>query len=201
MSKLVLKASAGTGKTYRLSLEYIISLLNGVAYNEILVMTFTRKATSEIKENIFKRIEEILYGDEATKNNIKEVIKKINPDISFNNSDIAKLENEYLKMYKNREKVMIYTIDSFTGQIFNKLVLPILNINTYQMLNQKQNDEYIEVLLTKILSNEKIFFEFSDFLKLDSKKDISDYRELIDKIINYRWLYELLRKEKKKKKL
>lgn len=170
MSKLVLKASAGTGKTYRLSLEYIISLLNGVAYNEILVMTFTRKATSEIKENIFKRIEEILYGDEATKNNIKEAIKKINPDISFNNSDIAKLENEYLKMYKNREKLMIYTIDSFTGQIFNKLVLPILNINTYQMLNQKQNDEYIEVLLTKILSNEKIFFEFSDFLKLDSKK-------------------------------
>lgn len=76
MSKLVLKASAGTGKTYRLSLEYIISLLNGVAYNEILVMTFTRKATSEIKENIFKRIEEILYGDEATKNNIKGSYKR-----------------------------------------------------------------------------------------------------------------------------
>lgn len=68
------------------------------------------------------------------------------------------------------------------------------------MLNQKQNDEYIEVLLTKILSNEKNIFEFSDFLKLDSKKDISvDYRELIDKIINYRWLYELLRKDKKEK--
>ena len=50
--KLILKASAGTGKTYRLSLEYIASLMEGIDFKDILVMTFTKKATAEIKELI-----------------------------------------------------------------------------------------------------------------------------------------------------
>ena len=33
--KLVLKASAGTGKTYRLSLEYVAALLKGVDFRKI----------------------------------------------------------------------------------------------------------------------------------------------------------------------
>lgn len=54
--KLVLKASAGTGKTYRLSLEYIIALLKDVDFKEILVMTFTRKATAEIKKKSYLKL-------------------------------------------------------------------------------------------------------------------------------------------------
>ena len=52
-NRVVLKASAGTGKTYRLSLEYITNIIKGVDFNEIVVMTFTKKATAEIKERIF----------------------------------------------------------------------------------------------------------------------------------------------------
>ena len=53
IKNLVLKASAGTGKTYRLSLEYIVALckkedIEPIDYKNILVMTFTRKATAEI---------------------------------------------------------------------------------------------------------------------------------------------------------
>ena len=54
MKRLVLKASAGTGKTYRLSLEYLLSLYRGIPYSEIFVMTFTRKATAEIRERILE---------------------------------------------------------------------------------------------------------------------------------------------------
>ena len=48
-NRLVLKASAGTGKTYRLSLEYVGALCRGIDFKDILVMTFTKKATAEIK--------------------------------------------------------------------------------------------------------------------------------------------------------
>ena len=58
--KTVIKASAGTGKTYRLSLEYIYYLLKGIDFRTILVMTFTNKATFEIKEKIFDFINLIL---------------------------------------------------------------------------------------------------------------------------------------------
>ena len=47
--KTVIKASAGTGKTYRLSLEYIANMICGISYENIVVMTFTKKATAEIK--------------------------------------------------------------------------------------------------------------------------------------------------------
>jgi len=51
IKNLVVSASAGTGKTYRLSLEYIAALskkanAEAIDYKNILVMTFTRKATS-----------------------------------------------------------------------------------------------------------------------------------------------------------
>ena len=63
--KLILKASAGTGKTYRLSLEYIASLMEGIDFKDILVMTFTKKATAEIKERILKarEIQKKRYGE------------------------------------------------------------------------------------------------------------------------------------------
>ena len=62
--KLILKASAGTGKTYRLSLEYIASLMVGIDFKDILVMTFTKKATAEIKERILKFLKEICESEE-----------------------------------------------------------------------------------------------------------------------------------------
>ena len=52
-NRIVLKASAGTGKTYRLSLEFIGNLIKNIDYKDIVVMTFTKKATAEIKERIY----------------------------------------------------------------------------------------------------------------------------------------------------
>jgi len=60
----IIGASAGTGKTYRLSLEIIgiivknSSLLskNELIYDKILVVTFTKKATAEIKERLLSHL-------------------------------------------------------------------------------------------------------------------------------------------------
>ena len=65
IKNLVVSASAGTGKTYRLSLEYIAALskkanTEAIDYKNILVMTFTRKATAEIKEGILKKLSEFI---------------------------------------------------------------------------------------------------------------------------------------------
>ena len=42
-NKIILKASAGTGKTYRLSLEYIYNLLKNIDFKNIVVVTFTKR--------------------------------------------------------------------------------------------------------------------------------------------------------------
>ena len=55
----VYRASAGSGKTFRLALEYIKLLVaKPTAYKEILAVTFTNKATEEMK----MRILSYLYG-------------------------------------------------------------------------------------------------------------------------------------------
>lgn len=59
MELLVYKASAGSGKTFTLAVEYIKHLIiNPHAYRQILAVTFTNKATAEMKERILTQ----LYG-------------------------------------------------------------------------------------------------------------------------------------------
>ena len=60
-NKIILKASAGTGKTYRLSLEYIYNLLKNIDFKNIVVVTFTKKATAEIKERIFDFLYQVAF--------------------------------------------------------------------------------------------------------------------------------------------
>ena len=55
MELLVYKASAGSGKTFTLAVEYIkLLILNPRAYRQILAVTFTNKATAEMKERILR---------------------------------------------------------------------------------------------------------------------------------------------------
>ena len=73
---LVYKASAGSGKTFTLAVEYIkLLILNPRAYRQILAVTFTNKATAEMKERILSQLYGIQTGDkgsEAYLNRIKE---------------------------------------------------------------------------------------------------------------------------------
>lgn len=56
---LVYRASAGSGKTFTLAVEYIRQLIEDpFAYRRILAVTFTNKATTEMKERILSQ----LYG-------------------------------------------------------------------------------------------------------------------------------------------
>ena len=62
---LVYKASAGSGKTYSLAQEYIKLALQSVSptsYRNILAVTFTNKATCEMKERILLHLFNLAHG-------------------------------------------------------------------------------------------------------------------------------------------
>lgn len=59
----IYKASAGSGKTFRLVAEYLkLILSNPNAYRHILAVTFTNKATAEMKERILLHLGKIARG-------------------------------------------------------------------------------------------------------------------------------------------
>ena len=77
----ILKASAGSGKTYNLAREYIRLLLvkeDPQAYRHILAVTFTNKATDEMKRRILKELH-ILATDPAASDYYKDFVPALFP--------------------------------------------------------------------------------------------------------------------------
>ncbi len=67
MSQLnVYKASAGSGKTFRLAIEYMkLALTNETNYRHILGVTFTNKATAEMKSRIIGELYHLAKGQDS----------------------------------------------------------------------------------------------------------------------------------------
>ena len=65
MSELkILKASAGSGKTHRLTLEYITLLIDKPEnFRHTLAVTFTNKASEEMKTRILEQLNILANGD------------------------------------------------------------------------------------------------------------------------------------------
>lgn len=182
-NRLILKASAGTGKTYRLSLEYVASLCSGNDFKDILVMTFTKKATAEIKDRILKFLKQLKENGEEAKE-LRENILKLYPEIDFNQSKIEKI---YEEVIQNRDKLRIYTIDAFTNLIFKKAIAPYLKIYSYEIIDEEENKKTIFRILDKLFTIKEDFAKFKEFLKDNTERDIDNYIELIDDLLSHRW--------------
>ena len=182
-NRLILKASAGTGKTYRLSLEYVASLCCGNDFKDILVMTFTKKATAEIKDRILKFLKQLKENGEEAKE-LRENILKLYPKIDFNQSKIEKI---YEEVVQNRDKLRIYTIDAFTNLIFKKAIAPYLKIYSYEIIDEEENKKTIFKILDKLFTIKEDFAKFKEFLKDNTERDIDNYIDLIDKLLSHRW--------------
>jgi len=61
----VVRASAGSGKTFQLSERYLKLLLSGASVDSILATTFTRKAAGEIQDRILSRLGRGALSDEG----------------------------------------------------------------------------------------------------------------------------------------
>jgi len=80
----LIEASAGTGKTWTIAALYMRLLLErNMKPEEILVVTYTRAATSELKERIRQRIVntlEMFSSDRQSADELEEVLSKSCPD-------------------------------------------------------------------------------------------------------------------------
>ena len=119
MSNLTIyKASAGSGKTFTLAVEYISLLIrNPRAYLNILAVTFTNKATAEMKERILSTLYGITNRDkesDAYLNAIKIITQKEEEEIRYK----ANLALTYILHDYNHFRVE--TIDSFFQTVMEK---------------------------------------------------------------------------------
>ncbi len=109
----VYKASAGSGKTFRLVVEYLKLILdNSFNYRHILAVTFTNKATNEMKSRILKELNLIANGKNSA---TIEVLKK---ETGKSEQFIRDRAHQVLKnILHDYNRFSINTIDSFTQKV------------------------------------------------------------------------------------
>ena len=93
--RIIVSASAGSGKT-TVMIEKIIRLIQGgTRVDEILAVTFTKKAASQMKEKLGKALIKSIYAPETTAEKRAELKKQLldvpNADVSTIHSFCAKL--------------------------------------------------------------------------------------------------------------
>lgn len=184
MERKILKASAGTGKTYRLALEYAASLFDGEKIRDIVIMTFTKKAAAEIKSRIIDFLKELSEGNE----DIAENIKNLYPEKFQNTDDIfKKSEKIYKEIILNRDSLKIFTIDGLKNLIFKTAVAPMLNINSYDIIDDGGNEEYLKRCFERIFRNRQDFKILKNFLEANVERSAESYVKIIKNIIDERW--------------
>lgn len=127
---ILYKASAGSGKTYTLAKEYLKILIhNPYDYNKILAVTFTKKATAEMKTRIIEYLSKLEKNEEQKlkQSIIEEIKSERNIDVTADFEKNVRIALQLiLHDYSNFN---ISTIDSFFQSIIRsfakELDLPI----------------------------------------------------------------------------
>lgn len=162
----VYKASAGSGKTFTLAREYMTLVIdNPYAYRTILAVTFTNKATEEMKLRILGQLYGIAHHLPESDQYLNQIHEAL-PHLS--ESQIRKNAEAALRLLiHNYNYFHVQTIDTFFQSVLRNLARELdltanlrIGLNDYQV-EQQAVDELIESLE----DTDKLLFWIMEYIK------------------------------------
>lgn len=146
----VYKASAGSGKTFRLAVQYITMLVNHPEeYRSILAVTFTNKATAEMKQRILSQ----LYGIGHNLKSSKPYYDEVKQAVTLNEQTIRHNALIALDMIlQDYGSFRVETIDSFFQTVLRGLAreLGIGGNLTLELDVEAAIDEAVDAFLADV---------------------------------------------------
>ncbi len=169
---IALKASAGSGKTFALTVRYISLLLLDAHPKEILTLTFTNKAAAQMAERIYDTL--LSLGDDEA------ILDAVIIETQLSKENVLSKKDKIIKKFISSE-LSIYTIDKFINKILREFS-GYIGIN--DDFDIKFDDE--ELLLYKFLTSldESQFDSLIQFAHRENKKlnsIVELFKVLIDK--------------------
>ena len=187
------KASAGSGKTYQLTETYLNCLAFGDqnAYRHILAVTFTNKATAEMKSRILKRLHEKAATDPESERKLVSILHDYG---AFSVSTIDKFFQQVLRAFaRELGYFSAYQVELDTAAVVSEAVDRMLDGIT------EQDSELIawldDLVMGKLSEGKRVTLEsdlddicqklrtFRQDPELLSKKNLAKKREWCIKVI------------------
>ncbi|NOY36425.1 MAG: UvrD-helicase domain-containing protein [Chlorobi bacterium] len=182
----VFEASAGAGKTFALVTRYLSIILSRQAgYRSVLAVTFTNKATAEIKERILR----ILYGltllgnpsgssDPAAKQ-AAAYLPDLKKALNGSGDEVIKRAREVLRdLLFDYSFFSVYTIDSFFQRVMREFAretgLPFGYV--IELDNRQAVAESVDRMLEESRPGEPLFRFLVDFVDRYSEEGKWDIR-------------------------
>ncbi|GAA6895829.1 RecB-like helicase [Helicobacter pylori] len=156
---MALKASAGSGKTFALSVRFLALLFKGANPSEILTLTFTKKATAEMKERILdylKILQKENLEDEKEKEKSQNILKELEEKYRLDPSFVQNSAQEIYQRFLNAE-IRISTIDAFFQSILRKFCWFVgLSANFEVNEDTKAHQQQLNASFLSALNNEQL---------------------------------------------
>lgn len=191
----VYRSSAGSGKTYTLALHYIAMALNGEKlfgdnyYKHILAITFTNKATAEMKERILEFLAELSVMETDKQKSWEPKVKEIADKTGLSPEEIktlsAKVFDSILHHYSD---FSISTIDKFTYQLIRTFSKDLQLSENFEleMDNASIIQPAVARLISKVSANGGVLSDalikfvvqkIDEGEKVDIEKDLQEFAE------------------------
>ncbi|NPA74060.1 MAG: RecB-like helicase [Epsilonproteobacteria bacterium] len=156
------EASAGSGKTFALSIRYISLLFLGVKPEKILTLTFTNKAANEMRERIENSVKNL------DKKEYKNELKELCGVLGLSKEEVLKKRQKVLEEFLKRD-IYILTIDKFCTMILRKFSLYIGLLPDFT-IETKDDEERFVTLFIKRLQELSSYNDFIKFASYEKKK-------------------------------
>ena len=173
---IVLKASAGSGKTRTLTERFVQFILSDTIPNNrlrnILAVTFSNNAAREMKERVLQWLKAVAFNDPESINELSEIITLGREQM------VEKAEKMIVEILENYTDFQVRTIDSFMAAVFKASAIDFGYNPEFDIL--MKNDAIMEYSFNLFLrdvregsSEAALFSSVISTLNENKKKDTS----------------------------
>jgi len=158
----IVKASAGSGKTFSLTVHYLTLLLTRESsYREILAVTFTNKATAEMKNRIMSVLHGLAIGD------ISSEIEQYRNQLLVQNQlwDAYTIQEKANRIYRrilhDYSRFSVSTIDGFSQKVIRSFTYELNLDSGYAIeMNSNKVKRDLTVMLNQLLDDRPELLEW-----------------------------------------
>lgn len=160
----IVRASAGTGKTFELSSRYIKLLLKGAHPKTILATTFTRKAAGEILDRIVERLAMAAQTDEQA--------VKTSHELEIDTLSKEQFADVLGHLIKHLNNLQVETLDAFFFKIASAFSLDIGMPPGWEIADQAEMASISDRAIQQSLSRANAATIMHDLAKGEAKRGI-----------------------------